>query len=274
MTETSTTPTPKKEQSPLAVPIAIVLAGALVAAAIIFSDKTAPAAVAANPAANVPAGPDAAVVKEILKIKPTDHVLGNPNAEIVFFEYSDLECPFCKRFHETMKQVLDRHGKDGKIAFVYRHFPLSIHPRSPKESEAAECVNALGGNDAFWKFTDLVFGEKPIEKRTDPTDGKSKDYLGFTDLKRLPEFAERAGVDRNKFELCNNSGKYDDTIAKDVTEAIAAGGNGTPHTLIVAGNEIKATLPGAIPFENYSGSNGQMQSGLDAILADLVKQIP
>ncbi len=236
MTETSTTPTPKKEQSPLAVPIAIVLAGALVAAAIIFSDKTAPAAVAANPAANVPAGPDAAVVKEILKIKPTDHVLGNPNAEIVFFEYSDLECPFCKRFHETMKQVLDRHGKDGKIAFVYRHFPLSIHPRSPKESEAAECVNALGGNDAFWKFVDHLFEITPANNGFDPA--------------KLPEVAVYAGVDKAAFQTCLDSGKMAARVQADFTDGVNIGVRGTPFTMIVntkTGKQVP--IGGALPIE-------------------------
>ena len=255
-------------KSSIAVPAAIVVAAALIAGAIYLNGKNNTPA----PAANQPAPEQKVTVRPV---DQKDHIRGNPNALIMLVEYSDYECPFCSQFHATMKKAIDKYGASGKIAWVYRHFPLKqLHPNAPKIAAASECVSELGGNDAFWKFTDLVFGEKPIEKRTDPTDGKSKDYLGFTDLKRLPEFAERAGVDRNKFELCNNSGKYDDTIAKDVTEAIAAGGNGTPHTLIVAGNEIKATLPGAIPFENYSGSNGQMQSGLDAILADLVKQIP
>ena len=92
-------------------------------------------------------------------------------------------------------------------------------------------------------------------------------------MTRLPEFAERAGVDRGRFELCNNSGKYNDAITAAINEAVAAGGTGTPHTLIVAGNEIKATLPGAIPFENYATNEGQ-QSGLDEILANLTAQIP
>src|SRR3989344_7035728 len=162
---------------------------------------------------------------------------------------------------------MEKIGATGKVAWVSRHFPLKqLHPNAPKIAAASECVAELGGTDAFWKFTDLVFNEKPIENIN------GQDRLGFTDMTRLPEFAERAGVDRGRFDLCNNSGKYNDAITAAINEAVDAGGTGTPHTLIVAGNEIKATLPGAIPFENYRGSNREMVLGLDEILADLTAQ--
>jgi protein-disulfide isomerase len=77
-----------------------------------------------------------------------DHILGNPNAPISLIEYSDYECPFCKRFHETAQEIMKAY--DGKINWVYRHFPLPFHnPGAEKEAEASECVNELGRNDAF-----------------------------------------------------------------------------------------------------------------------------
>lgn len=247
-------------KSSIAVPAAIVIAAALIAGAIYLNgkDKT-------PPATNQPT-PEEVTIRPV---DETDHIRGNPNAPIMLVEYSDYDCPFCSQFHTTMTRAIEKYGTTGKIAWVYRHFPLKqLHPNAPKIAAASECVAELGGNEAFWKFTDLVFNEKPIEKR----DGQ--DYLGFTDITRLPEFAERAGIERGRFEVCNNSGKYDETINTAVSEAIKAGGSGTPHTLIVAGNEIKATLPGAIPFENYRGSTGEMVSGLNEILADLTAQIP
>jgi protein-disulfide isomerase len=99
------------------------------------------------------------VPKEILALKADDHVLGDPNANIVIIEYSDLECPFCQRFHDSMLQVMDEYGKKGEVAWVYRHFPLdNIHPNARKQAEGAECATELGGNDGFWKLVDGIFG--------------------------------------------------------------------------------------------------------------------
>ena len=92
-------------------------------------------------------------------ISAEDHILGKLDAPIIIVEYSDLECPFCKVFHRTMHEVMDKYGKDNKVAWIYRQFPIdSLHSKARKEAEATECANELGGNDGFWKFTDEVFG--------------------------------------------------------------------------------------------------------------------
>ncbi len=89
-------------------------------------------------------------------VDDTDHIIGSKDAEIIVIEYSDTECPFCKRFHETMHQAVDAY--DGKVAWVYRHFPLtSIHPLAESGAIASECAATLGGNDMFWKYLDALF---------------------------------------------------------------------------------------------------------------------
>jgi len=94
---------------------------------------------------------------KLTAISEKDHVRGNRSAKIKLVEYSDFECPFCQRFHLTAKQVLDEYGND--VAWVYRHFPLDqLHPKARPTAEASECVYELGGDEAFWKFTDEVFG--------------------------------------------------------------------------------------------------------------------
>ncbi len=85
-----------------------------------------------------------------------DHWYGNKKARYVIIEYSDFECPYCRRFHSEPQQLLTDF-KD-KIAWVYRHVPLtSIHPNSRMEAIASECAAKLGGNDGFWKYTNKLF---------------------------------------------------------------------------------------------------------------------
>ncbi len=87
-----------------------------------------------------------------------DHWRGNKKARYVLIEYSDFECPFCKRFHPTVKQFLN---ENSNVAWVYRHFPLSFHKKAQKSAEASECATKLGGENSFWKFSDLLFKNMP-----------------------------------------------------------------------------------------------------------------
>jgi protein-disulfide isomerase len=99
-----------------------------------------------------------------------DHIAGNPQADLMIVEYSDPECPFCKRFHETMMQAMDEYGKQGKVAWVYRHFPLdSIHSKARHEAEAVECAGELGGNEKFWEYLNKLEEITPANNQLDPT---------------------------------------------------------------------------------------------------------
>jgi protein-disulfide isomerase len=85
-----------------------------------------------------------------------DHVYGNSKAPVSLIVYADFECPFCKTFHHTAKAIVQEYN--GNVNLVYRHFPLGMHnPGAQKEAEASECVNELGGNEAFWNFADAVY---------------------------------------------------------------------------------------------------------------------
>ena len=63
-----------------------------------------------------------------------DHILGNKDAKVTFIEYSDFECPFCKKFEPTVQQIIKEYGD--KVRVVYRHFPLSFHPNAQKGSRS------------------------------------------------------------------------------------------------------------------------------------------
>jgi protein-disulfide isomerase len=102
---------------------------------------------------------------EVPAVTADDHIIGSITAPIIMVEYSDLECPYCKRFGGTAKQIVAE--SNGNVAWVYRHW--IVHPGALPKAIASECVSKLKGNDAFWKYIDLVFGLMKTEEDAAPT---------------------------------------------------------------------------------------------------------
>lgn len=226
------------------VPLAIVLAGAMVAGAVIYSRGNAAgglggaAAVEALRQAAPPAGNQPNAVESIRPVGADDHLRGNPQAAVKVVEFSDLECPFCKRFHSTMQQVMAEYGKAGKAAWVYRHFPLTtIHPKATKEAEATECAAALGGNEKFWAYVDRLFEITPSNNGLD--------------LIQLPQIAQEVGLNRTRFAEClaGASATHGPRIEAQYQDGIASGGTGTPYSVVIAPNGKKLVISGAQPYE-------------------------
>ncbi len=172
-----------------------------------------------------------------------DWIRGNKDAKVTLIEYSDVECPYCKRFHDTTKQLLEKYQNELRI--VFRHMPLtSLHPNSSKDAEAAECVGDIGGEVLFWKYLDLLF-------ETD-----------LASIDQLSDLAVKVGLNKKSFEECLSSGKY----AKKVNAHLNSGSSaaesssytdsdpendgmwGTPFSVIVSGDQ-KIPVPGAYPIE-------------------------
>ena len=231
--------TVQSSKNSLMIPVAIVLGFGLIAAAIFFSGaggggKT----ITVSGAIDNANQPQAAVTGPVRPVDENDHIRGNPNAPVMIVEYSDYDCPFCKNFHETMNQIMDNYGTTGDVAWVYRHFPIeSLHPSAAYIAAASECVANIGGNDAFWTFSDLIFSERNTNEGTDVT--------------RLTEFAETSGVNGAAFDACLESGETRGDVEADFADAINAGAKGTPHSIIsVAGQE--GVINGAQPYEVVS----------------------
>lgn len=224
---------PSTNSKQWAIPGAIILTGVIIGGAIVFGGGGFSLG-SGSPSKSK----DEQVKEEVIKPRPVtkeDHIRGSIDAPIFIIEYSDTECPFCKRFHSTMQQVMDEYGESGKVAWVYRHFPIpQLHQKAETEAEATECVAELGGNAAFWSYVDRIYEVTP-----------SNDGL---DLALLPQFAEDIGIDRAAFEECLESGRHKEKITKDRDDAIATGGRGTPHSLVVVGDTI-IPIAGAQPFE-------------------------
>jgi protein-disulfide isomerase len=91
-------------------------------------------------------------------LSPTDHIQGDPaTASATIIEYSDIDCPFCKKLQPTMQELVD----EGKIAWVFRHSPIpQLHPNAKTKAIAVECAVKLGGEQAFWKYLDALVTEQ------------------------------------------------------------------------------------------------------------------
>lgn len=170
----------------------------------------------------------------VVDLNSKDHVRGDKDAVITLIEYSDYECPYCKNFNNTLKELMDAY--QGKIKWAYRHFPLSFHANAQKEAEAAECAAELGGNNVFWEFSDAIY------------DRTTSNGTGFA-LADLPKLAVELGLNKTEFNKCLDSGKYADYVKKAITEGTAAGIAGTPGVIIIDAKGNKQLIKGAYPID-------------------------
>lgn len=217
------------------IPLAIIIAGALIGGGLAYGlNGLNSGTLSAGPQPQIPNEPLPPANIELRAVAAEDHIRGDVNAPITIVEYSDLECPFCKRFHPTMQQVME--GYKGKVRWVYRHFPLTeLHSKALKEAEATECAAEQG---KFWEYTDRLFEITP-----------SNDGL---DLALLPQIAKDVSIDVEKFNACLSSGKYVNHIQDDAADAVKAGGQGTPYSVIISPKGNKTPIPGAYPFERVA----------------------
>lgn len=216
--------TKKFELSPS---ISIIVAGVIIAAAIVYTNLHPAAPAVAGVGANQPA-----VNANVAAPSAQDHLVGSLSAPIVLIEYSDFQCPFCSLVYPTIKKIVE--GSNGQIAWVMRSFPLeSIHPQAKPAALAAECVADQLGNAGFWKFADAVFANQSK---------LSAEYY--------TQVAAGLGADTAKFSSCVSTAKFAAKIDAEAQEAMANGGQGTPYT-IVYGHGQQAPVSGALPEANF-----------------------
>jgi len=153
-----------------------------------------------------------------------DPFLGAEYAQVVIIDFSDYECPFCKKFYNNIfpdfkKDFLDTN----KVKYVYRDFPLNIHPKAKNAAQAAECAR---DQNRFWEMHAKLFE-------------KQSEWRKSTDLNEtLVGYAVEIGLNKAVFSACLNDEKYLEEVEKDRADALAAGARGTP-TLFVNGEIIR-----------------------------------
>lgn len=198
-----------------------------------------------QPATPSPA-PQAAVPEDTTPKKVSvddDPVLGNKNAKVTLIEFSDYECPFCKRyFDDTYPKIKEEYIDTGKVKLVYRDLPLSFHQNAHKEAEAAECIREQGGDSAYFAYHDEIF------RRT------TSNGTGLA-LDQLSVIAAEIGLNGQMLQNCIDSNKYVSEVDKDLKDAGAVGATGTPSFFIGKSSQngiISGTkLVGAQPFSEF-----------------------
>lgn len=228
---------PSQHNSSPIIPIAIICGFAMIAIAIFFTNQSRDT----KPVTNQNSGSASNELTDGIArvVDESDYILGNPNAPIVMVEYSDYDCPFCKQFHQTMHQIMDEYGVTGRLAWVYRQFPLvELHPNAPRISEAALCVGDIAGNSAFWTFSDLVFDKRDINEQTNVT--------------KLADYAELSGVDSSQYAACMKDGRMKQSVEDSIRDGYNAGARGTPYTILLVGNQ-QAVINGAQPYDVVKG---------------------
>lgn len=180
-----------------------------------------------------------------------DNSMGSADAPITITEFSDFQCPYCRRFWEDTEELLiETYVKTGQVRFVYRSFGVFIGPESGQAAEAAYCA---GDQGKFWDMHDIIFTNQTGEN------------VGAYTNKRLSAFAESIGLDMSAYDSCMNSNKYADRVDQDGEDGFAAGLQATPSfviTYVVNGETRTKTLKGAESFNNF-------QAEIEAALAEI-----
>lgn len=212
------------DKSKLFLPVSILLAAVLISGTLLYSKLG-----SSNAGSNVAGQPNAAVAGQQLGNQPSgsgkvsvddDPILGDKNAPLTIIEFSDYECPFCKRsFEQVLPELQKNYIDTGKLRLVYRDFPLSFHANAHKEAEAAECARSHGGDSVYFKFHDQIF------KQT------TSNGTGLA-LTQLPVIAKSLGLNISQFQQCLDSGKFANEVDKDIADGSAAGVSGTPTWFI------------------------------------------
>lgn len=148
---------------------------------------------------------------------------GNPKATITIIEFSDYECPFCKKGEESVQQVMKEYGD--RVQLYYRDYPLPFHKHARNASLAANCAMAQG---KFWEYHGKLFAMEELS------------------TEKMKAAAGELGLDQAKFDKCFEDQEFKKAVEKDIEDGQSVGVTGTP-TFFVNGR----VLSGAQPFEAF-----------------------
>lgn len=162
-------------------------------------------------------------------------VLGKADAPVTIVEFSDIQCPFCKRFvDDAFVELKEKYIDTGKVKLAFRHYPLtSIHPNAKKAGEAVECANE---QNKFWEYHDLLFVNQEAWSPLSDTEA----------VNSFVNYSGELGLDSAQFRNCLDTNKYAKRVEDDLAAGVKAGVDGTPAFFINGWR-----LTGAQPFASF-----------------------
>lgn len=170
--------------------------------------------------AQIPTPPPGAVIPTpaTVQLEPAA-VLGSDDARITIIEFSDYQCPYCKRYvDEAFAQILRSYVESGQVRYLFADFPLAqLHPQASKAAEAARCA---GDQDAYWEMHDRLFATQ------DDWSGKAEPITFFVAL------GSELGLDTDALRDCLETGRYAADVVANRAEGQALGVTGTPSFFI------------------------------------------
>jgi len=153
-------------------------------------------------------------------------VRGNLNAPVQIIEFSDFQCPFCRRVQPTLQALLAKYP--GQISISFRDFPIiELHPLAHVSAQAAKCAQDKG---KFWEYHDLLFAES-----------------GRPTREMLGKFAAQLGLEEKAFAACLDGGTHKGAVDRDLEEGLRVGVGSTPAFFI---NGV--FVSGAQPLEDFT----------------------
>jgi protein-disulfide isomerase len=158
---------------------------------------------------------------------------GPADAKVVIQEFSDFQCPVCRRVVPTLERVLEEYGS--QVRLVFRDYPLDFHRDAHLSAQAAREVFAQKGNEAFWRYHDILLQNQHALARSN-----------------LEAYAKRlGGIDMKQFRRALDSGKHRAAVNADMRDVARAGARiGTPAFFING----KLSIQGAYPFETFKAA--------------------
>jgi len=180
-------------------------------------------------------------LENIPDINESDHVIGAEKADVVMISYLDFQCPYCQQWHSTFNDLLEKYNE--QITFVYRHFTLGFS-YSEKLAQASECVADVGGEEAFWKFTNTLY-EKLLDKSIYTLEGGNSI---ITDSSILT-IAANSGASLTQVQSCLENQGTANVLEEMKAGALSAGIGGTPATIIISEKAGREIIPGALSVE-------------------------